>query len=74
MAIKSWDPRKLQDRDIQGNRFDELVVEAWEEAHEAESGPPGHDAGAAGEGGRRRGDTGATHHPFAHLRDQLTRH
>jgi len=74
MAIKSWDPRKLQDRDIQGNRFDELVVEAWEEAHEPDGGLPGQDGGGGSGVERYRADPDATQSPFTQLRDQLTRH
>ncbi|MFB4204334.1 hypothetical protein KBTX_00657 [wastewater metagenome] len=77
MAIKSWDPRKLQDHDIQGSRFEHLVADAWAEVHE-DDGLPGQSAEASytetASASENGSDWHATHTPFANLRDQLTRH
>lgn len=77
MAIKSWDPRKLQDRDIQGTRFEYLVADAWAEVHEDDGLPrpsPGTSYAYSVSAGDSGADWHATHTPFANLRDQLTRH
>ncbi|WP_435104366.1 hypothetical protein [Arhodomonas sp. AD133] len=76
MAIKSWDPRKLQDHDVRGSWFESIVVDAWDEAHEYNAAPTERQRAD----GREqvppdyKDNDAATHHPFANLRDQLTHH
>ncbi len=74
MAIKSSDPRKLQDLDITGNRFEQVVVDAWSSRHE-ETIADDHPTAQPRTGrlaGRDQADP--THQPFARLGDRLKRH
>ena len=78
MAIKSFDPRKHLEHELHSQRFEELVVDAWEEVHETEPSPPPAPRSTSG----RRSTTGAadtdpdlpSNQPVASLAEELRRH
>jgi len=79
MAIKHSDPRKLQDIDLRGNRFDTIVADAWETRHEDETqsiraGSPEAPRGRRAESPGRYGGADPTYQPFSELKDRLRHH
>ena len=76
MAIKSFDPRKHVEHELHSQRFEQLVVDAWDEVHETEPAPPP----APRSTSERRTKTGVTdtdppsNQPFASLAEELKRH
>ena len=76
MAIKSFDPRKHLEHELHSQRFEQLVVDAWDEVHEADTTAP------PATGGERRSPTTVSgrhddipsNQPFADLGKALRRH
>lgn len=78
MAIKSFDPRKHLEHELHSQRFEQLVVDAWEEVHETEPSPT---PATRGNTGRRNAPGAAatdpdlpSNQPFASLAEELRRH
>ncbi|MGD8430591.1 MAG: hypothetical protein PVH31_09290 [Ectothiorhodospiraceae bacterium] len=77
MAIKSSDPRKLQDIDTGSTWFERIIVDAWETRNEGTGEVPSasrstRQQNASVPGEYRNGE--AAYHPFADLKDRLGRH
>lgn len=78
MAIKSFDPRKHLEHELHSQRFEQLLVDAWEEVHETEPSPPLASRSTSG----RRSASGVadtdpdlpSNQPFASLAKELRRH
>jgi len=76
MALKSSDPRKLGESNLDTDRFERIVADAWMHRHEddgsgSETGHFGHaeDPGAAKDYDPHAPEP--THQPFADLKDLL---
>lgn len=79
MAIKHSDPRKLQDIDLRGSRFDSIVADAWETRHDDErrsmwAGSSESIERRRAQGLGRYGGADPTYQPFAELKDRLRHH
>lgn len=78
MALKSSDPRKLGESNLDTDRFGRIVADAWMHRHEDDltGGETGHFTRAEDPGGVREYDPHApepTHQPFADLKALLGR-
>ena len=77
MAIKSFDPRKHLEHELHSQRFEQLVVDAWDEVHEADTAappPPRPERRSQYEVSGLQDDELPSNQPVAVLGDALKRH
>lgn len=77
MAIKSLDPRKVQNFDITGSRFERVIAEAWATRHdddETRQTTGNTDTPSGDVSSPTTGQASQSHQPFADLPDSLREH